>query len=540
MTDDLGRIRVVPRALGGSPLVRDGRIAEGAARWYRARPRTPDEWRVHLEAVRSSGAGSWLEPLRPAIRASGAAAERIARAAGGRGVVVTTGQQPGLFGGPLYTWWKALSALALADALEEHTGVAVAPVFWAATDDADFAEASATFVAVPGGLERLELPRLAEDGARMADVPLAGIAPLRERLAAGAGSAVYPDALALAARTYRDGTTVGDAYVALLRGLLEPLGVAVLDAAHPAVRAAGTPLLDAALGASARIEQALLDRERDLRAGGFRAQVPLVRGRSLVFSSADGRRERIPIAAAGRAAGEPDESRGPNVLLRPLMERAILPTAAYIAGPGELAYFAQVSAVAQSLGMETPLALPRWSGTVIEPHVQRLLDRHALGLESLAAEGAAEGIVARRSLPPDVREAVASLRGVVQQSVDGLARALAGDDAPAVPPPVLAGAAREFERRIARLDRRIVAAAKRDQSEAMRDVATMRAALLPAGKPQERMINLLPLLARHGPALLDAVRESIGAHARELIGVGAEQPVDPPRHAETGARERTH
>ncbi|HSJ64043.1 MAG TPA: bacillithiol biosynthesis BshC [Gemmatimonadaceae bacterium] len=540
MTADFTELRIVSRGIGGAPMVRDGRIAAAAAAWYLPRPRVPDEWRAHVEGVRASAQPGWAEALAPAIRAGGAAAERLARVAGRRGVVITTGQQPGLFGGPLYTWWKALSALAVADAVEAAAGVPAAPVFWAATDDADFAEASETFVAVPGGLERLALPRVGADGTPLADVPLGAVRGLVRRLAAAAGSGVYPQALELAAQAYGDGQTIGSAYVALLRGLLEPLGIAVLDAAHPAVRAAGSPVLARALRESAALERSLLQRERDLRSAGFRAQVPLVRGRSLVFSSRDGRRERIPIAAAAEAAGVPDQTRGPNVLLRPVMERAILPTAAYVAGPGELAYFAQVSAVADALDVARPLAVPRWSGTVLEPHVQRLLDRHALDIEGLVPAGAAEGAVARQAIAPEVREAMGRLRGATGSALETLSRALEASGAPAVPPAVLSGAGRDVERRVARLERRIIAAAKREQTDAMRDVATLRAALLPEGKPQERVLNLLPLLARHGPRLLDRVRAAADRHARGLTGLeaasGSERRATP---IEAGARERT-
>src|SRR5690606_26254070 len=167
----------------------------------------------------------------------------------GRGAVVTTGQQPGLCGGPIYTWSKALSALALADALEAATGVPVAPVFWAATDDADLAEASTTWVSLPGGAEELRMTGGADeaDGLPMADVPLPDLSAQLATLRRASGSIANAPPLELAERAYRPGNSVGDAYVELLRGLLQPLGIAVLGASHPAVRAAGRPLLVDAL-----------------------------------------------------------------------------------------------------------------------------------------------------------------------------------------------------------------------------------------------------------------------------------------------------
>ena len=513
----MNELRIVPRALGGSPMVRDGNIAASAAQWYPIRPSTPQAWRLHAEEVCRSLRADWLDSLAPAFEARGAAEQRLSRSSGGRGVIVTTGQQPGLFGGPLYTWWKALSALALADELESATGVPTAPVFWAATDDSDFEEASTTWVAVRGGLERLALTQSGMEGARLADVPLGDVSQQLARITAGAGSAVYPDALTVAAKTYRKGATIGGAYVALLRAILEPLGVAVLDAAHQAVHQAGKSVNLAALRDATRIEEALADREKAIRTSGYRPQVPLVRGRSLVFSQRDGVRERIAISRAREGFEPADDALSPNVLLRPVVERAVMPTAAYAAGPGELAYFAQVSAVAEVLGTSAPLPVPRWSGTIIEPHIQRLLDRYNLDIAGLQDPHAAEGAVARESIPPAVREALGRLRGATGSALDNLAEALRAAGSPTVPPTVLAGAVRENERRVSRLERRLVAAAKREQVEAMTDLATLRAAIVPGGAPQERMLNLLPMLARHGPPLLRGVLASARDHAAGIV-----------------------
>jgi uncharacterized protein YllA (UPF0747 family) len=192
--------------------------------------------------------------------------------------------------------------------------------------------------------------------------------------------------------------------------------------------------------------------------------------------------------------------------------------------------------VASALGAEVPLAVPRWSGTVIEPHIQRLLDRYGLSLEGLRDPHAAEGAVAREALPADVRVALGRLRGATTSPIEALAAAVLEAGAPTLPHTVLAGAARDVERRLGRLERRIIAAAKREQTAVMTDLATLRAALVPAGKPQERMLNLFPLLARHGPALLEAVHEAARAHAAEIVGRDVQRLAQP---SGTGARERT-
>ena len=501
--------------LGGSPLART--LLEGgpASEWIAAPPRGVEEWRTHLRRTASRfDGGHWYAALRDAIAPHGAAAARLARVAAEGGVLVTTGQQPGLFGGPVYTWSKAVSALALADAIEGGTGVPAAPLFWAATDDSDFAEAASTIVAVPGGIEVLRLPDVAgRDDRMMSHVPLPDTTQLVAALARGAGSALHREALDEAARAFRDGATIGGAYVALLRAVLHPLGIAVLDAAHPAVSAAARPLLAEALRRAEPIAASLAARPAEIGARELEAQVASVAGLTLVFRREAGRRSRIPIRDARQMVDAATEL-GPNVLLRPIVEREILPTAAYMAGPGEIAYFAQVSAVAEVLERPAPMALPRWSGTIIEPHVARILARYGLEPEALRDPAAAESELARAALPAGAVSALAGFRA----RIDALAVELAseaGDDV--LPPAVLEGHRRTLHHRVDRLERRIVAAIKRRQSDAAHDLATARGALFPAGKRQERALNFVPILARHGPRVLELMRERAAEHAAGLV-----------------------
>lgn len=517
-------LEVITTPLGGSALARAAAAGSVPPNWYPVSPRTADEWRRHVERVRDDGAGGRrIERLLPAIDPTGAAAERLRRVVAHGGVVVTAGQQPGLFGGPIYTWSKALSALAFADALERRFDVPVAPVFWAATDDADFAEGSVTWVAVPGGLETIRLPVIATDGIPMAELPLPDVSALLETLVRGAGSAVYPEPLAAAAASYVAGRTVGDAYVALLRRLLHPLGIAVLDASHALVREEADPLVRRALERAAEVEAALATRAAELEGRGFAPQVRDRVATSLVFAREVGRKARVPIARASKVASrEPAGALSPNVLLRPVVERALLPTVAYVAGPGELAYFAQVSAVAAALEVEPPGVVPRWSVTIVEPHVRRILDRLGLEPDSLADPHGPERQLAEQHIPPAV---AASMRETRERLAEGIARlaesARASDHL--LPEPVVRGAARAIAHRLDRLERRIRAATARRADDALRDLATARAALFPNGMRHERALNFLPLLARHGPPLLDRMRAEATKHAEALVA-GAPAP----------------
>jgi uncharacterized protein YllA (UPF0747 family) len=205
------------------------------------------------------------------------------------------------------------------------------------------------------------------------------------------------------------------------------------------------------------------------------------------------------------------------VLLRPVAERSILPTVAYVAGPGELAYFAQVGAVANALGLPCPIAVPRWSCTIIEPKVQRLLDKYDVTPTALHDPHAPERRHASRAMPPGARTAIEIARGQVAE-LDAKLRALAHADPPLLDEQVAEGHARRAAFLVGRLERRVLAAVKRREDDAMRAIATARGSLAPFGQRQERTLNFLPFYARYGDPLIDDMRAAAADHARRLIG----------------------
>ncbi len=496
------------------------------------RPTDAAAWRAHAERVRLTHAATdWPTKLAPAVAATGLAAERLARAAAG-GVLVTTGQQPGLFGGPAYTWSKAIGALAMADALEAGIGMPVAPLFWAASDDADWMEAAVTHVATSRGLESIMLPGPPTDGVAMADVPLGDVMDCMARLRAACGSGAHATVLAQVEAAYVPHATIGAAYLHLLRALLEPLGIAVLDAAHPALRSAADPFLRQALLRAASASDALAARTREIREAGFEPQVDPINELTLVFRvqlGASGRerdrvRERVPVKDASRVVREADVGTlGANVLLRPVLERALLPTVTYMAGPGEYAYFAQVSAVADALGAAQPVVSPRWAGEVIEPGASAALEELSLDESMLRDPHAAETEMARRSLSDGVHDALERLRVATDTQLRAVRDAIAFDDA-VVAPEVVTGLERDVLHRLSRFERRVLAGVKRRETELMRRVASARAWLRPQGTSPERVLNLVPVLVRYGLQVFTHLHAAALLHADALVQTGQPPP----------------
>jgi bacillithiol biosynthesis cysteine-adding enzyme BshC len=506
-------LKILSTPLQGSSLARIAIAGEKNVPWFIARPSGSSEWKVRADHMRQSLVdGDWLARLSPAFNATGLAREKLERAAQS-GFVVTAGQQPGLFGGPLYTWWKALSIAALAERLEETTGMPVAAVFWAATDDSDFAEASYTVIADGAGAEKIELQAEVAEGQTLSEIPVGNLDRQLSRLAEAAGSAPNAQVLDLVRSAYSPPNTLGSAYLDLLRAVMSPLGVSVLDASHDAVRATGFPILRKAIEESASIDSALMQRTADLKKAGHSAQVKIVKGRSLVFRNRSGTRDRIRINDTDAIREATPGSLSPNVLLRPIIERSILPTVAYMGGPAEVAYFAQVTAVAEALDVPAPLVLPRWSGFVIEPRVQRILEKHSLSVEDFRDPHAVETRIARASLPDALKREIQSISATLNEAAGRLAKT---EGVELAPPAVVDGLKRNIGHRLSRLERRFAAGIKHRGTEALHDAAIARASLFPLGTPQERALNGIPFIVRYGDDLFNSVMEETRKHAAKL------------------------
>jgi bacillithiol biosynthesis cysteine-adding enzyme BshC len=475
--------------------------------------------------VRASARDSWYDALRPALAPSGFAAKRLDQVAAEKGVVVTTGQQAGLFGGPLYTLSKALTALGLADALEQRLGLPVAPVFWAATDDADFLEASVTYVADADGLHELKLEARPPAGTPMSLTPLGNVHPLLEQLRKACGSAAHAAYYEFARVAYTEERMLGDAYVRQLRKLLEPLGIAVMDSSHPAYRDASRPILTRALQRAPEIASATAACAGAIRKLGFEPQVEDERGLSLVYTIEDGLKRRIPIdeAPSFLERDASDAILGPNVLLRPVVEREIFPTVGYVAGPAELAYFVQSNAVATALGRNRVIGVPRLSCTVIEPFADKALRRLRAQYHEVRDLVALERRLATAALPPGVASAWKKLDEQVQAGVRALGDEV--EQASLMPREVIEGLERSLGHKLARAERRLLAAVKRREERVRHDLRVVSAALHPMGHRQERVLNYVPMLTRGGPDLIDDMRSEARSHANSLLHAERAVPV---------------
>ena len=458
------------------------------------------------------------------------AAARARELAAADAVAVVTGQQAGLFGGPLFVLYKALGALKVADLLRGRRQGPVVPVFWVASDDHDFAEVRTATVLDEAGL--LHTVRynphqepLAEPASRIVldDTMAALVEELRAALPA---TPPRDEVLAALAACYRPGATLAGAFASFISFIMPEL--VVLDPDDPALKAAMAPVMEREIverSPTSRLAEEIGPR---LLAAGYHQQVAVRPGflnlfvvtqrqrRSLAARNGDleirGAGERLSVDEATRRLREQPGEWSPGVLLRPLAQDFILPTAAYVGGPAEIAYHAQIGPSYGHFGIPRALLLPRPSVTLVEPAQARALEAEALTLPELQADS--EALLSRwaREAYPDVEEAFTRVRASLQQDMAAVEEALGRYD-----PTLKAAADSALGRALHQIDglneKAVRVLKKRDQSRADR-LRRTRDALLPGGLLQERGLGLIGLLARQGRPVVDVIRERIDPWAQ--------------------------
>jgi bacillithiol biosynthesis cysteine-adding enzyme BshC len=461
-----------------------------------------------------------LERQNRGFGASQKVLDNIARLRKGA-VAAVSGQQVGLFGGPLYTIFKAVSALRLARDLSAQ-GVECMPVFWLATEDHDLEEVNhVTLLNAAGKPERLQTSSAGAHNAPMFEVRLGNeIGPVVRRASELLGEGNVTAALG---ESYRPGESMGTAFAKLFARLFADFGLILLDPSDPELHALAAPIYAKAIAEAESLNAGLLQRGRELRAAGYHEQVKVTPETTLLFEKRDGARTVIHRSNGGFSIGRDRASRdellaalrswpqrfSPNVLLRPVVQDYLLPTAAYFAGPAEVAYFAQVEVVYRRLlGRVTPV-LPRFSATLLDARAQRLMKQHALGLEDLfEGADAVRAKIAARQLPPALTTQFESGSTAASDVVHLLTATLEKLD------PTLVRSARRTERRILfeleRLRRRAANAELRRNSEIATHAEWLIDNLFPHKQMQEREIAGLTFVARYGRELIERLIEACG------------------------------
>jgi len=433
-------------------------------------------------------------------------------------VACISGQQVGVLGGPLYSVLKVVSVLQMAEELTAK-GVAAIPVFWLATEDHDLKEIAS--VTIPGGCE---LEKLTATGQTNSDAPVgplaleAGIETLVERAAAVLGAGWVSDALR---ESYRVGESYGSAFARLFTRLMAGTGLVLVDPMEEELHAIAEPLFSAAAERAEELDEALLERGKALRKAGYHEQVRVTPESTLLFSIEGNRRTVLHRAGDGfmlgaqrvarrevleRIAAHPEQFSA-NVLLRPVVQDYLFPTAVYFGGPAELAYFAQAGVVYEKLLGRTTPVMPRLSATIISPAMSDLLERYRLSFSDLF-HGSAQvcELLASRVLAPGLQVALKQTRESLQRHLEELRAELQKLE------PTLVDAAARSERKmlyqLSKIGAKAARAELRRNAALTKDAHRVLTELFPHKELQERVLPGIYFLAQYGPGLIAELKKA--------------------------------
>lgn len=421
-------------------------------------------------------------------------------------VAVVTGQQVGLFSGPAYTIFKALTAVKLANHLQDH-GVSAVPVFWLATEDHDLAEVDHAWVfdqeAKP---TKISLANWVTNSGPVGDVPL-GDLPISELRAALGDLPFADEVVGRVAAAYESGVTFGIAFQSLLRDVLKGFGLLFLDPLAPEIREVAAPLMGEVAHRVPELVTALRQRDRELTSAGYHAQVLVDDDASLLFLLREGK--RVPVRYKDGQFVTRERSYtveelqalahqlSPNALLRPVMQDFLLPTVSYIGGPAEIAYLAQSKVLYDQLLGRMPVIYPRNSFTLLDERATKLLGRFGLGVVDLMDhQEHVQSRIAGKLVPHALTAEFDVVRSNAASSLASLNLKLMDFD------PSLAAASSKSAAKISyqfeKLSRKVARETLRRDQRAHQSANYLLNLVYPNRRLQERIYSIVPFLAKYG------------------------------------------
>jgi bacillithiol biosynthesis cysteine-adding enzyme BshC len=500
------------------------------ADFYAGNPADPAAWRDAISRTqqfdRQRDAVADLLAAQQARR--GAPAESVAAAAtlrDPRAVAIVTGQQAGLFGGPMFTLLKAISAIRLAERVREQHRVPAVPIFWIDAEDHDWdevkgcglldADLKLVMVAAgdPEGANERSVARIRlDDSVRQVAADLEATLPRTE---------FTPGLVEQVRRAYQAGTGMADAFGIWLESILGPKGLVVFDSSDVKAKPIVARVFEQEVTHAGRTSSIASEAGAALAARGYHAQVAPHERQPALFHL-DGGREPIRARGDEFLIGDTPYSRdallqcvrkaphefSPNVLLRPLVQDTLFPTICYIAGPSELAYLGQLRGVYAAFGIPMPLMQQRATATLVDSNTMRFLTRHDFPVEALRAqdEGALNQLL-ESQLPASVEASLEDAARVVAERMEALAEAVPQID------PTLEGATRSTLGRmqddLKRLHAKIIQAAKRKDETLRRQFKHAQAQAFPDGHPQERTVGFVYFLNKYGSTLVDRLGDEL-------------------------------
>jgi bacillithiol biosynthesis cysteine-adding enzyme BshC len=534
-TDPAGRLKATGIDVRGFPWIRplagdyayNFKQVEGL---YAGNPKEPEAWREAVARAQQKARDrttlvSLLQAQQARRNAPPAARAATGRLADPASVSVVTGQQAGVFGGPLFTLLKALTALQLARRTERDLKVPVVAIFWVDAEDHDWEEVrSCTVLDAEFQPRTVTLPDLEGAG----ELPIAqlemdaGVGHTIDELGSALQQTEFTSQVLTDVRAaWKPGTGMARAFATWLETLLGPHGLVVYESADPDAKPLVADVFARELSSPGRTAALAAEAGEALAARGHAPQVVPQPDSVSLFRLNGGRTpikrqgDRVVIGddthSTEELAREAKATPGrfsPNVLLRPIVQDTLFPTIAYVAGPSELAYLGQLRGVYEAFGVPMPLMVPRTTATLLDSGATRFLGKYGVPFQDLRTpDESALNRLLESQLPASVEQSLRDAAMQTQQSMARVVEALPSLD------PTLEGAARttlgKMEHELRSLHSKVIHAAKKRDETLRRQFVRAQAQAFPQGHPQERTLGVVYFLNKYGPGVVDLLLEEL-------------------------------
>lgn len=436
------------------------------------------------------------------------------------------GQQSGLFTGPLLVVYKAMTVIQAARDAEERLNRAVVPVFWIAGEDHDWDEANHTyFLSQEQKLSKIKLE--AKDGLRTS-VSYTDVAEedwsemLKELQNQLADSEFKADLLNLARETFNESSNLSEAFAKFISQMFGKYGLILLDSADPALRKLEVPVFESLIARNESLGLSYQQAARDIAGLGYEVQADVSENGANLFYLHEGRRlllyreGRMFTDRKGRVSltdeellhdlNQHPERFSNNVLTRPIMQDSLLPVLGTILGPGEISYWAITRYAFTDLGLQMPLIIPRMSFTMIDDTIRKLMDRYELSFTDVQhrlSEKREAWLASKDELNLEARfdETRKQFEELYQPLIEDLGRMQSG---------LLKLGQTNKDKILGQMDYLLTKSRKAlelQHEAALAQWNRIEQTLLPEGKPQERVYNILEYMNRYGMNLVDRLME---------------------------------
>ncbi|MGZ5424024.1 MAG: bacillithiol biosynthesis cysteine-adding enzyme BshC [Candidatus Aminicenantales bacterium] len=451
----------------------------------------------------------------------------IAKLARDEACAVVTGQQVGLFSGPLYTIYKALTAIKLADTLNHRGLGSFVPVFWLASDDHDLAEIDhIALLDKDNRLREIRCPTPSrESKVPVSKIPLPrDIGDCLEQLKdLTLDTEFKADILGSLSEAYQPGRSYVEAFGRWMTRLFKSRGLVLIDASHPRLKEMGREIFFREIAEGSPSTRRAVAASERLRQAGYEAQIPLHEG---ILNQFYAERERqaiqwqdgaydikgLPAMATKedllKLAKEKPSVFSPNVLLRPLYQDAVLPTVAYVGGPSEIAYFGQLKGVYEAFGLPMPVIYPRKNVTIVERKIDHILKKYGLSVPDLWRNAAgAIGEITKQEIPDSVGRALLLARDHLERDYASVKAEILAFD-----PGLTESADRakgKMNQQLDFLQKKVQQAARKRNDIAVQQLHKALDNLFPNQRLQERVFNIVPYLIKYGAPFIDQLDQAI-------------------------------